>query len=261
MCPSPGRSTAGLSRSHPSHSPALEACSLTKLFPGASVASVDDVSLSVAHGEVVGLLGANGAGKTTLLRMFASLILPTRGYARVRGYDTVSDRLGVRAAVGTVFGGSVGLYERLTVRENIEYFARLCGVAPHGLSARVSEIVTQFGMSEFVARPIAHCSSGMKQRTALARAIVHHPAVLLLDEPSTGLDIEAALTVQECVRSVSARKTAVLVSSHNTAELAALCSRVIIMAHGRAVAEVPASDFGGGRGLQERFLAVQRGKA
>ena len=239
--------------------PALEAIALTKVFPGASAPAVDAVSLSVARGEVVGLLGANGAGKTTLMRLFASLILPTHGSAFVCGFDTVDDRLAVRASVGTVFGGGAGLYERLTVRENVEYFARLSGVSRQELPAHVSEVVELFGMTDFLARPIAHCSSGMKQRTALARAIVHRPTVLLLDEPSTGLDIEAALAVQQCVRDVSAQKTAVLVSSHNTTELAALCSRVIIVARGQLVTEVPGSDFGGGEGLQERFLAVQRG--
>ena len=261
MRPESDLATAGRSQSPLTHAPALEAIELTKVFPGASAAAVDAVSLSVARGEVVGLLGANGAGKTTLMRMFASLILPTGGCARVRGHDTVGDRPGVRAAVGTVFGGATGLYERLTVRENLEYFARLGGVSRQELRDHVSEVVGLFGMKEFVAMPIAHCSSGMKQRTALARAMVHHPTVLLLDEPSTGLDIEAALAVQQCVRDVSARETAVLVSSHNTTELAALCERVMIMSHGRSVIEVPASDFGGGRGLQERFLAAQRGSA
>ena len=239
--------------------PALVAQSVSKHFPGALRPAVNRVSLSVQRGEIVGLLGANGAGKTTLLRVFASLILPSDGTAGVCGKDVVDDRAAARASVGALFGGATGLYERLTVRENLEYFARLSGVDRRAVAERIHTLVHLFGMDDFAARPVALCSSGMKQRTSLARAMVHEPAVLLLDEPSTGLDIEATVALQECVRGVRDAGTAVLVSSHNTAELAALCVRVMIMTEGRVVAEVAASEFDGGSGLHERYLTEQRG--
>lgn len=240
--------------------PALVARSVSKQFPDAIRPAVNQVSLSVPRGEIVGLLGANGAGKTTLLRIFASLLLPSEGTAAVCGKDVVGNRAAVRASVGALFGGAAGLYERLTVRENLAYFARLGGVDRRSVAGRIETLVRLFGMEEFSTRPVAHCSSGMKQRTALARAMVHEPEVLLLDEPSTGLDIEATLALQECVRGVRNAGTTVLVSSHNTAELAALCARVVIMTEGHLVAEVGASEFGGGSGLHDRYLAEQRGR-
>lgn len=172
---------------------------LTKHYRGMSVPAVRDLSLSVASGEVVGLLGANGAGKTTLLRILAGVLRPTGGTAMVAGYDTVRDATAVHGAVGALFGGAVGLYERLSARENIRYFALLNGVSPAEIPRRIEEMVALFGMQEFADRLVGGFSSGMKQRTALARTMVHRPRVLILDEPTTGLDIAAAIVVQEFV--------------------------------------------------------------
>lgn len=229
---------------------------LTKHYRGMPVPALRDVSLTVAGGEVVGLLGANGAGKTTLLRILAGLLHPTEGTATVVGLDTVRDATAVHGAVGALFGGAVGLYERLSARENIRYFAALNGVPGREIPERVEEMVTLFEMQRFADRLVAGFSSGMKQRTALARAMVHRPRVLILDEPTTGLDIAAAIVVQDFVLRCREEGRSVLISSHNTGELERVCSRVMVVLNGNiALATSPGVDFTRGE-LRELYLRI-----
>ncbi len=232
---------------------------LTKRYRSVSAPALRDFSLYVARGEVVGLLGANGAGKTTLLRILSGLLRPTEGTAAVLGLDSVRDATAVHGVVGALFGGAVGLYERLSARENIRYFALLNGVARVEIPKRIDQMISLFGMQEFADRIVGGFSSGMKQRTALARAMVHRPRVLLLDEPTTGLDIAAALVVQEFVLRCRAEGRSVLISSHNTGELERVCSRVVIVADGRIVCETrPGVDIARGE-LRDLYLRVTRG--
>ena len=229
---------------------------LTKRYRGMSAPALRDVSLCVASGEVVGLLGANGAGKTTLLRILSGLLRPTEGTATVAGLDTVREATAVHAAVGALFGGAVGLYERLSARENVRYFAALNGVARAEIPQRIEEMVALFGMQAFADRLVAGFSSGMKQRTALARAMVHRPRVLVLDEPTTGLDIAAALVVQEFVLRCRAEGRSVLISSHNTGELERVCSRVVVILDGCIVCQTrPGVDIARGE-LRELYLRI-----
>ncbi|MEX2442742.1 MAG: ATP-binding cassette domain-containing protein [Alkalispirochaeta sp.] len=229
---------------------------LTKQYRGMPVPALRDVSLSVASGEVVGLLGANGAGKTSLLRILAGVLRPTKGTATVAGLDTVRDATAVHGAVGALFGGATGLYERLSARENIHYFAALNGVSRAEIPRRIEEMVELFGMQEFADRMVSGFSSGMKQRTALARAMVHRPRALILDEPTTGLDIAAAIVVQEFVLRCREEGRSVLISSHNTGELERVCDRVIIVRSGGIVFETrPGVDIAPGE-LRELYLRV-----
>ncbi|TVR67862.1 MAG: ATP-binding cassette domain-containing protein, partial [Spirochaetaceae bacterium] len=223
------------------------------------VPAVRDVSLSVASGEAVGLLGANGAGKTTLLRILAGLLRPTEGTATIAGLDTVRDASSVHGEVGALFGGAVGLYERLSARENIRYFASLNGVSRAEIPRRIEEMIALFGMQEFADRIVGGFSSGMKQRTALARAMVHRPRVLILDEPTTGLDIAAAIVVQEFVLRCREEGRCVLISSHNTGELERVCNRVVVVLNGSIVRETrPGVDIGRGE-LRELYLRISGG--
>ena len=216
-------------------SPSVTVRRVTKRFPGMPQAALRDLSLEVAGGEVLGLLGSNGAGKTTLLRILAGLLRPSDGTATVAGFDTVRHSAAVHAAVGALFGGAVGLYERLSARENIRYFASLNGVQE--VDQRTEQMVALFGLQTFADRMVHGFSSGMKQRTALARAMVHQPRVLMLDEPTTGLDITAALVVQDFVLRCRDEGRTVLISSHNTGELERVCSRVVIVHEGTILAE------------------------
>ncbi len=230
---------------------------LTKVFSADTVRAVDDVTFSVAPGEVVGLLGANGAGKTTIVKMLSTLLCPTTGNVWVDGHDTVSAPQAVRASIGMLFGSDTGLYNRLSVRENIRYFAALNGLDRRNRELRTTELVELFGLDSFIDRLVVNCSSGMKQRTALARSVVHDPPVLLLDEPTTAMDIGTTLVVHAFVsRSRDEGKTVIL-SSHDTAELERLCDRVLTLDAGRIVDEAyRGRDFGGDAGLlRSRFLA------
>lgn len=234
--------------------PAVVVRGVTKCFRGMRQAALRDLSLGVKAGEVLGLLGANGAGKTTLLRILSGLLRPSAGTATVAGFDTVRDATAVHAVVGALFGGAVGLYERLTARENIRYFASLNGVTE--IAERTEQMIALFGLEAFADRMVGGFSSGMKQRTALARAMVHRPQVLMLDEPTTGLDISAALVVQEFVLRCRAEGRTVLISSHNTGELERVCSRVVIVCDGSIVAEArPDVDIEFGQ-LRELYLRM-----
>jgi sodium transport system ATP-binding protein len=229
---------------------------LTKSFPGNTTPALSDFSMSVHASEVVGLLGANGAGKTTLLRTLSTLLRPTAGSVAVAGFDVVADAPEVRARVAAMFGGATGLYDRLTARENIRYFASLNGVPRDRIEDRVDELMDLFGMLEYADRAVGAFSSGMKQRTALARAIVHQPSVLFLDEPTTGLDIAAALVVQDFVLRSGAEGRAVVLSSHNTAELEQVCNRVLVVAGGRLLCDARVGvDFHPG-GLRDLYLRL-----
>lgn len=236
----------------------IEVQGLSKEFSANAVRAVDDVSFDAAPGEVVGLLGANGAGKTTIVKMLSTLLRPTSGTACVGGHDTVSASRAVRASMGVLFGSDTGLYDRLSGSENIRYFAALNGLDRRKYELRLEELADLFGLHSFVDRLVTTYSSGMKQRTALARSVVHDPPFLILDEPTTALDIGTTLVVHAYVsRSRNEGKTVIL-SSHDTIELEQLCDRVLTIDAGRIVDEARRGrDFGGdASSLRSRFLAI-----
>ncbi|QDU67609.1 ABC transporter ATP-binding protein [Engelhardtia mirabilis] len=208
---------------------------LTKLYADAKrgeVRALDGLDLDCKYGEIYGLLGPNGAGKSTTLRILATMLAPTSGRATVAGYDVASDSLAVRRNVGFL-SASTGLYPRLDVRETLEYFGRMHGLEERALADRIDELIEAFRMDSYVTRRCEHMSSGQKQRVSIARAVLHDPTVLILDEPTTGLDI---LSTSDMIDFIASRKDSgrcVLFSTHVLSEAERLCDRIGIIHHGR----------------------------
>ena len=198
----------------------------------ARVQAVVDVGFEAVDGEITGLLGANGAGKSTTLRMLATLLRPDTGQACIDGHDIVTDVLGARRQLGYM-PHEAGIYPRLSARENVHYYARLSGLNGPEAVRRTGELVEQLGMAGFADRRTAGFSQGQKTKVALARALVHAPRTLMLDEPTNGLDVMATRGLREILRSLAARGHCVLFSSHVMQEVAVLCDRVAIIADGR----------------------------
>ena len=211
----------------------IEARNLTKKFK--DFVAVDGVSFQVQPGEILGLLGENGAGKTTTLRMLATMLTITSGDASIAGYELLKEPERVRGEIGILFGGEVGLYDRLTARENILYFAELNGMEPNDAKASLGELIDALEMGEFIDKRVGKFSRGMKQKVAIARSIVHRPSVMLFDEPSTGLDVSATRLIQEFIRKCKAENKAIVFSSHSMREVEKLCDRVVIIHKGRVV--------------------------
>jgi sodium transport system ATP-binding protein len=209
----------------------IEIKELSKRFK--KVLAVDRISFRVARGEIVGLLGENGAGKTTTLRMLATMLKPTEGTALVNGYDIVRDQDEVRGEIGILFGGEVGLYDRLTARENISYFAELNGMSKVETEKSIQELVQLLDMEEYIDRRVGKFSRGMKQKVAIARSIVHKPSVMLFDEPTAGLDVTAARIVQDFIIRCKRDNKAIIFSSHSMAEVEKLCDRIVMIHRGR----------------------------
>lgn len=207
---------------------------LTKRY--ATVDAVRGLTLQVEPGEVYALLGPNGAGKTTALRCLATLLRPTSGTAYVDGLDVRSHPLDVRRRIGFL-AASMGLYERLTARELVEYFARLQGLEGVRLQRRVDEVVAMFGLTEFADRYCGRLSTGQRQRVSVARSIVHDPPALILDEPTLGLDVLSGQTIYQFIERERARGKAIVFSTHQMEEVELLADRVGVLARGRLVAE------------------------
>ena len=217
----------------------IEAKNLTKIFRDkkrGEIRAVDDVSLRAEPGKIYGLLGANGAGKTTTLRLLATLLQPTTGSATVAGYDVVRDAQQVRANVGFL-AASTALYGRLTAREMIAYFGRLNGLSDAELRARIARLADELDMHEFLDRRCEKFSTGMKQKTSIARTLVHDPAVMIFDEPTLGLDVMTARAIVRFVRDCRARGKTVIYSTHIMSEVEKLCDVVGIIHDGRLLAE------------------------
>jgi sodium transport system ATP-binding protein len=222
--------------------------------------AVHDLSLRVAPGEVYALLGANGAGKTTALRCLATLLRPSDGTARVDGFDVREAPLEVRRRLGFL-AASMGLYARLTPRELLRYFAELHAVPRESLTRRVEEGVERFGLGEFADRLCGTLSTGQRQRVSIARAVVHDPPALVLDEPTLGLDVLSGETIYAFVREARARDRAVLFSTHQMAEVELLADRVGIVARGRLTAEGTPGELvaaAGAENLTRAFLHFVR---
>ncbi|GAB2697653.1 ATP-binding cassette domain-containing protein [Paenibacillus thermoaerophilus] len=193
------------------------------------------ISFHVRKGEVVGLLGENGAGKTTLLRMIATLLEPTEGSIRVAGYDTQMQGMEVKRRIGVLFGGETGLYERLTARENLEYFASLYGMSKHETKARIESLAVKFGMKDYLDRRVGGFSKGMKQKVAIARTVIHDPEVILFDEPTTGLDITSANIFRQLIHQLRTEGKTIIFSSHIMEEVSLLCQSVIMIHRGEVI--------------------------
>jgi ABC-2 type transport system ATP-binding protein len=196
---------------------------LTKRF--GSLTAVDRLDLEVREGEVFGFLGPNGAGKTTTLRLLCALIAPTGGSAEIAGLRLGRDDARIRASVG-ILTEHPGLYERLSAADNLRFFASLYGLEPRTAEAQVDRFLTLMGLRDQKDRPVAVFSRGMKQKMAITRAALHEPRILFLDEPTTGLDPDAARTVRELVVSLAREGRTVFLCTHNLDEADRLCDRI-----------------------------------
>jgi ABC-type Na+ transport system, ATPase component len=238
----------------------LEVKGLCKEFK--NVKAVDSISFEVGRGEIVGLLGENGAGKTTTLRLLSTMLKPTGGTAVVNGYDVIKDSDSVRRQIGILFGGEVGLYDRLTARENIRYFANLYGIEDNEADKRVDELAKDLEMEEYIDRRVGKFSRGMKQKVAIARSIVHSPSVMLFDEPSTGLDVSASRIVQDFILKCKAMNKTILFSSHSMKEVEKLCDRLVIINKGKIVEQGAVEELKsryGNDDLEEVFVSLVGG--
>ena len=194
--------------------------------------AVNSISFTVSPGEIVGLLGENGAGKTTTLRMISTMLKISEGEILVNNYNAAKDPEKVRNEVGILFGGDVGLYERLTGRENIKYFADLYGMKKNETNKRIDELAKSFEMEDYINKPVSKYSRGMKQKISIARSIIHTPSVMLFDEPTTGLDVSASRVVQDFILKCKEEGKTILFSSHSMKEVEKLCDRVVIINKG-----------------------------
>jgi sodium transport system ATP-binding protein len=200
------------------------------------VKAVDGVSFSARDGEITGLLGPNGAGKTTTLRMLYTLMHPDSGTVKIDGLDAVKNAEAVRRRLG-VLPDARGVYKRLTARENIEYFGKLHGMDDATIARRAGALIEALGMQDVADRQTEGFSQGQRTKTAIARALVHDPRNVILDEPTNGLDVMTTRAMRGFLKQLRAEGRCVIFSSHIMQEVAALCDRIVVIAKGRVVAQ------------------------
>jgi len=234
----------------------IEARDLHKAF--GTVKAAEGVSFIARDGEITGLLGPNGAGKTTTLRMLYTLMRPDRGAVLIDGRNVADEAEAVRRALG-VLPDARGLYKRLTARENIEYFAQLHGLDAATTNARCNTLIAALEMQDIADRRTEGFSQGQRVKTAIARALVHDPRNVILDEPTNGLDVMATRTMRGFLKQLRNEGRCVLFSSHIMQEVAALCDRIVVIAHGRVVAEGTPDELRANTGepnLEDAFVKI-----
>jgi len=216
--------------------------SFQKKEPKPLFTAVDGVSLHIERGEIFGLLGPNGAGKTTTIRMLCTLLEPTSGSARVNGYDILKQPTQVRQSLGTILAGERSIYWKLTGRENLEYFAALYHIPPDVARKRIDELLSRMELNERANELVEKYSTGMRQRIALSRALLARPPILLLDEPTLGLDPQAARRVRELVAELKDEGHTILLTTHYMEEADLLSDRIGIIDQGKIIAlDTPAN--------------------
>jgi ABC-2 type transport system ATP-binding protein len=198
--------------------------------------AVDDVNLEISAGEVLALLGPNGAGKTTTVRMLTSVLPPSRGWARVNGYDVVTESAKVRSSVG-ILTENHGLYNRMPAEDYLDFFGQLYQLEGNQRRKRISELLEQFGLFTERKRAIGGFSKGMRQKLALARALLHEPPVLLLDEPTSAMDPESARLVRDSLRDLRSSNRAILICTHNLSEAEEMADQIAIIRRGNIIAQ------------------------
>jgi sodium transport system ATP-binding protein len=203
---------------------------LTKRY--ARTVAVDNISFEVEKGQIVGFLGPNGAGKTTTLRLLATLLKPSSGTAVVNGFDVVKEPARVREQIGFL-SGDMGLYGRLTPREILDFFGKLNGMEPDRRLKRIGELTALLEMQSFADVRTDKLSTGMKQKTAIARTMLHNPPVLILDEPSSGLDVPTARTIEAAIVEAKRAGKCIVYSTHVMEEAEYLCDRIGVISDGR----------------------------
>ncbi|MCS6992697.1 MAG: ATP-binding cassette domain-containing protein [Anaerolineales bacterium] len=230
--------------------------SLSKSF--GKVKAVQNVSFSAPDGQITGLLGPNGAGKSTTLRMLYTLLKPDSGTAQVDGFDITRQPLEVQRRIG-VLADARGLYPRLTSRENIRYYGRLHGLGGEPLERQIDDLLAMLDMQEIADRPTEGFSTGEKLKVAIARALVHNPQNVLLDEPTNGLDVMSTRAMRQFIQRLREQGKCVLFTSHIMQEVAALCDQIIIISHGQVTASGAPDDLRrqtGQENLEDAFVAA-----
>jgi sodium transport system ATP-binding protein len=213
--------------------------SLTKAFPtptGVETVAVDGLSFRVGQGQIYGLLGPNGAGKTTTLRMLSGLMAPTRGTARLAGYDVARQPREVKRVLGFLTA-STGLYQRLSARELLVYFGQLHGLEPEPARARAEHLIDWLGIRDFAGLRCGALSTGQRQRVNIARALVADPPILVMDEPTLGLDVLSNRVILEFIRRERQNGKTIILSTHYLDEAETMCDRIGLLHNGRLVAE------------------------
>lgn len=208
----------------------IETFDLSKYFD--DFKAVDGLTLTVKPGQILALLGQNGAGKTTTVRMLTALLLPTRGRAQVNGYDVVKQAANVRASVG-VLTEQHGLYTRMTGQEYLDFFGEVYRLSPAARNTRISYLLEYFGLAEVARKRVGEYSKGMRQKLALARALMHEPPVLLLDEPTSAMDPESARLVRDEIARLRSSQRTIIICTHNLAEAEALADIIVIIYRGQ----------------------------
>lgn len=234
----------------------IEARALLKRF--GAVTAVDGVTLHAGDGRITGLLGPNGAGKSTTLRMLYTVLTPDGGDAWIDGVSILTDPLEARRRIGVLPHGA-GLYPNLTARENVEYFGTLHGLGRHVRRTRAQELIDRLEMQPFADRLAKGFSQGQRVKTALARALVHQPRNVLLDEPTNGLDVMAVRTLRRLLGELRAEGHCILFSSHVMQEVAALCDELIVIAAGTVVVQAAPQELkvrAGTASLEEAFVRL-----
>ncbi|MEE8533330.1 MAG: ATP-binding cassette domain-containing protein [Alphaproteobacteria bacterium] len=234
----------------------IEVRDLRKAFK--NVEALRGISFDAPDGEITGLIGPNGAGKTTTLRILYTVLTPDRGAAAVDGFDTARDTRQVQRRIG-VLSDSRGLYPRLTAREHIRYFGRLHGMKGVALEREIDALIDMLDMGEFADRRVNGFSRGQTMKVALARALVHRPHNVLLDEPTNGLDVASSRAMRALIRRIRGEGRCVLFSSHLMQEVAALCDRIIVIGNGLVLANGTPDEIRrttGETDLEEAFLTA-----
>ena len=222
------------------------------------VRAVNGVSFEARDGEITGLLGPNGAGKTTTLRMLYSLLPPDDGEILIDGLDPTRDAMAIKRTLGVV-PDSRGLYSRLTARENISYYGELHGMRRRKIEQRIAHLVETLDMADFIDRRTEGFSQGQRVKVAIARAMVHEPQTVLMDEPSNGLDVMSTRALRDYVRGLRSAGQSVVLSTHIMQEVAALCDRIVIIAKGEVAADGTAAELlarTGCESLEDAFVKL-----
>ncbi|WP_101789558.1 ABC transporter ATP-binding protein [Nonomuraea indica] len=240
----------------------IEIEALTKVYGTARVRAVDEVSLRVGAGSVFGFLGPNGAGKTTTIKMLAGLLIPTSGRVRLAGFDVARQRSAAMAQLGAVLEGSRNVYWSLSAWQNLMYFGRLKGLRKARVAERAEDLLTDLGLWKRRNDKVGGFSRGMQQKVAIAVALISEPPIVLLDEPTLGLDVEATRTVKQWITE-QARElgTTVLLTTHQLDVAQELCDRVAVMRQGRLVADLPTRELLAGFRERDRYEIRVEGAA
>ena len=225
------------------------------------IVAVEDISFDIKRGELFGVVGPNGAGKTTTVKMLSTLLLPTSGTASVLGLDILRDTREIRRHIGFTFGGNKGLYGRLSGLDNLRYFAELYKIDPDIIGQRIAELLEIVGLTGREQDRVETYSSGMQQRLHLARAMLHDPEMIFLDEPTVGIDPIGAREIRQLVKELVERGKTVLLTSHYMYEVEELCDRIAVVNHGKIITlDTPAALKAHSKGGCVVVIQVPNGK-